>query len=118
MSFISVLIQFTTSYMVYVFWYGKYKVNKGTYPSLDKVSNILKYSVIVLISSLYCVFMIGFLIYMFGYSDLFKTTAITVFFNQFIFGILLGLPSLALLIKTKLPFVYPRRSKYKNKKLD
>ena len=72
--------------MVYVFWYGKYKVNKGTYPSLDKVSNILKYSVIVLISSLYCVFMIGFLIDMFGYSDLFKTTAITVFFNQFIFA--------------------------------
>lgn len=33
------------------------------------------------------------------------------------FGILLGLPSLALLIKTKLPFVYPRRSKYKNKKI-
>ena len=85
MSFISVLIQFTTSYMVYVFWYGKYKVNKGTYSSLDKVSNILKYSSIVLISSLYCAFMIGFLIDMFGYSDLFKTTAITVFFNQFIF---------------------------------
>ncbi len=117
MSLISILIQFSTSYMVYVFWYGKYKINKGTYPSLDKVSNILKYSVIVLISSLYCAFMIGFLIDMFGYSDMFQTTAITVFFNQFIFGILLGLPSLALLIKTKLPFVYPRKSKFKNKKI-
>lgn len=116
-SFVGILIQFSTSYMVYVFWYGKYKVNKGTYPSLDKVSNILKYCIIVLISSLYCAFMIGFLIDMFGYSDMFKTTAVTVFFNQFIFGILLGLPSLALLIKTKLPFVYPRKSKYKNKKI-
>ena len=115
-SLISVFVQFTTSYMVYVFWYGKYKLNKGTYPSLEKVDNVIKYGVTVLISSLYCAFMVGFLIDIFGFKDLFNNTAITVFFNQFIFGILFGLPCLSLLNKTKLPFVYPRKSKFKNKK--
>lgn len=100
------------------FWYGKYKVNKGTYPSLDKVSNILKYSVIVLISSLYCAFMIGFLIDMFGYSDLLKLLQLQYFsINLFLAYYLVYLVLLYLLKLSCLSFIQEDLN-IKIKKLD
>lgn len=109
----SFFIQFCVSYMAYVMWYGCFSVKSSkTYsfpPSLCKVSNILKYNLIVFVSAIYAALMIGSLAEAFDITDQSLNTAIIVFFNQNIFGVLLGLPLVTLLSKTKLKFVYPSK---------
>ena len=111
MCFLSFFIQFATSYMTYVIWYShirkKEKLHKAEFPSLSKSSNVIRYAVSVVTGSAFCGLMIGFLTVLFGSQYLFGNRTIIVFFNQFIFGILLGFPLLALLTKCNLPFVTP-----------
>ncbi len=112
-SAISIFIQTATSYMTYVLWYSRVRkkgmMQKSSFPSLAKSYNVLRYGVTVFITSVFCAFMIGFLTCIFESEQLFANRTIIVFFNQFIFGILLGFPLLAVLTKLDLPFVTPRR---------
>lgn len=122
-SAVSIIIQTATSYMTYALWYSrmnkKSMLQKTPFPSLAKSNNVLRYGVTVFITSVYCAFMIGFLTCIFESEQLFANRTIIVFFNQFIFGILLGFPILAVLTRFDLPFAVPQvhkpRSFFKNR---
>lgn len=120
-SIISFFVQVVTSYMFYVMWYGQFvgdeKTKKAQYPSLNKVSNVVRFCLCICISALFTAVMIGCLLKIFDSGDIFSNTTIIIFFNNVIFGILFGLPLTSLLTKSKVQIIMPQPpKKEKNKK--
>ncbi len=114
---LSFFIQFAASYIFYVLWYGQFfkkdQTQKALCPSLNRVSNVVWFGVCVCVNAMITAAMIGCLLEILSHDNVFGNTTILIFFNQVVFGILLGLPLLTLLIRSKIPIIIPQNIPYK-----
>lgn len=106
----SFFIQLFTSYIVHHLWYSDFVVDKdiSLYPRFDKISKVIRFGVIVLISSLLNAGLLGFMIMFNTHSDFINNTTLIIFFNNLDFGVLLGIPFVAFLSKKNIRFIIPK----------
>ncbi|KZX10306.1 SpoIIE family protein phosphatase [Methanobrevibacter curvatus] len=84
------LAQFLFGYIAYKLWYGISLNGKFTFPRLDSVNNLLKFIIVIIITSVTMTWLICFIIGSLGFSDFSSLTSLILLFNNFNFSMIIG----------------------------
>ena len=87
----SFFIQVIYGYLPYILWYGVRK-SKSSPIAFDTVFNVIKFVIIMIINSAICAIALGICIELFDGGKLFSNMTLIIFFNNFDFSLLLGMP--------------------------
>lgn len=95
------VINFFYSYLPYRLWYGSQnKDGSVKAPSLESVGQVIKYIYICFLDSVVITACLGFLFEALGFQE-FKDSVVLLFFNNFDFAIVLGVPMILLMTSRK-----------------
>lgn len=95
------VINFFYSYLPYRLWYGSQnKDGSVKAPSLESVGQVIKYIYVCFLDSVVITACLGFLFEALGFQE-FKDSVVLLFFNNFDFAIVLGVPMILLMTSRK-----------------
>ncbi len=103
------IINFFYAYIPYKLWYSTGRRGENAKPTLDNVGKIIKYIVIILLDSAVVTGMLSTFFETVGFGAS-RGSYATLFFNNFDFAILLGVPLLILMEKLKTDYYMPKVS--------
>lgn len=88
----SFFVQVIYGYLPYVLWNRLKKNSNSLYIAFDTVLNVIKFVIIMFINSAICAVVLGTCIQLFDGGKLFSNMTLVIFFNNFDFSLLLGMP--------------------------